>query len=122
MRAVAVATVQKEAAPDVNSASIFALACPSVGLLERCAPKGSQRLHGEEDECESSEPEGTVERIGKFVADRTKPRPVRLVFSSLIYKHSGERSIVRVVGIFFVADISSYQHSDLVTNIVYNAF
>ncbi len=88
MRAVAVATVQKEAAPDVNSASIFALACPSVGLLERCAPKGSQRLHGEEDECESSEPEGTVERIGKFVADRTKPRPVRLVFSSLIYKHS----------------------------------
>ncbi len=28
------------------------------------------------------------ERIGKFVADRTKPRPVRLVFSSLIYKHS----------------------------------
>ncbi len=28
-----------------------------------------------------------AERIGKFVADRTKPRPVRLVFSSLIHRH-----------------------------------
>jgi len=29
-----------------------------------------------------------AERIGKFVADRTKPRPVRLVFSSLIHRHN----------------------------------
>ena len=28
-----------------------------------------------------------AERIGKFVADRTKPRPVRLVFSCLIHRH-----------------------------------
>jgi len=28
-----------------------------------------------------------AERIGKFVADRTKPRPVRLVFSSLMHRH-----------------------------------
>ncbi len=33
-------------------------------------------------------PPVAAERIGKFVADRTNPRPVRLVFSSLIYKHS----------------------------------
>jgi len=29
----------------------------------------------------------TVERIGQFIADRTKPRPVRLVFSTLLQKH-----------------------------------
>ncbi len=28
-----------------------------------------------------------VERIGQFTADRTKPRPVRLVFSTLLQKH-----------------------------------
>ncbi len=78
--------------------------------------------HGEKVMQKLFAPPVAAERISKFVADRTKPRLVRLVFSSLIYKHSAERSIVRVVGIFFVADISSYQHSDLVTNIVYNAF
>jgi len=29
----------------------------------------------------------TVERIGQFIADHTKPRPVRLVFSNLLQKH-----------------------------------
>ncbi|DBA90840.1 TPA: hypothetical protein ACH3X1_004039 [Trebouxia sp. C0004] len=29
----------------------------------------------------------TAERIGKFSADRTTPRPVRLVFSTLIHRH-----------------------------------
>ncbi|KAL0055720.1 hypothetical protein WJX82_003741 [Trebouxia sp. C0006] len=29
----------------------------------------------------------TIERIGQFTADRTKPRPVRLVFSTLLQKH-----------------------------------
>ena len=29
-----------------------------------------------------------AEQLGKFVAERDKPRPVRLVFSSLIHKHS----------------------------------
>ena len=33
-------------------------------------------------------PPVAAERIGKLVADQTKPRPVRLVFSSLICKHS----------------------------------
>ena len=41
--------------------------------------------HGEK---EMSAPAVAAERIGKFVADSNKPRPVRLVFSSLIYKHS----------------------------------
>ena len=44
--------------------------------------------HGEKDIKKLFAPPVAAERIGKFVADRTKPRPVRLVFSSLIYKHS----------------------------------
>ncbi len=44
--------------------------------------------HGEKDMQKLFAPPLAAERIGKFVADRTKPRPVRLVFSSLIYKHS----------------------------------
>ncbi len=30
----------------------------------------------------------TVERVGQSIADRTKPRPVRLVFSSVLQKHA----------------------------------
>ncbi len=41
--------------------------------------------HGEK---EMFAPPVAAERIGKFVADSNKPRPVRLRFSSLIHKHS----------------------------------
>jgi len=44
--------------------------------------------HGEKDMKKLFAPPVAAERRIKFVADRLKPRPVRLVFSSLIYKHS----------------------------------
>ena len=47
--------------------------------------KTALNKHGEK---ELFAPPVAAERIGKFVADSNNPRPVRLVFRSLIYKHS----------------------------------
>ncbi len=56
----------------------------------------------------------TVERIGQFIADRTKPRPVRLVFSTLLQKHGFLRmaKVLRQAGFRLDDDLTRSQQAE----------
>ena len=56
----------------------------------------------------------TIERIGQFTADRTKPRPVRLVFSTLLQKHGFLRmaKVLRQAGFRLDDDLTRSQQAE----------
>ncbi len=56
----------------------------------------------------------TMERIGQFTADRTKPRPVRLVFSTLLQKHGFLRmaKVLRQAGFRLDDDLTRSQQAE----------
>ena len=56
----------------------------------------------------------TVERIGQYIADHTKPRPVRLVFNTLLQKHGflEMAKILRQAGFRLDDDLTRSQQAE----------